>query len=138
MSDGSGWEQQLRERLHDVFMAESAERLDALDVALLALEGGPSGPDAAHHLSEAFRQAHTLKGGASATALLPVERVAHGLESAFDRLRHGAPGGPDTWGAIHAAVDAVRALLAGRDTDVDAVVAALDRSGTDGGPSPGP
>ncbi|HEY0398016.1 MAG TPA: response regulator, partial [Acidimicrobiia bacterium] len=37
----------------------------------------------------------------------------------------GAPGGPDTWGAIYAAVDAVRALVAGRAADVDTVVAAL-------------
>jgi chemotaxis protein histidine kinase CheA len=129
MSDESGWEQQLRERLHDVFMVESAERLDALDAALLALEGAPSELDADHHLSEAFRQAHTLMGGARAAGFLPVERVAHGLENAFDRLRHGAPGGPDTWPAIYAGVNALRALLAGRDADVDAVIAALRPDG---------
>ena len=128
MSDESGWEQQLRERLHDVFVAEAGERLDALDAALLTLEGGSAGPDSAHHLSEAFRQAHTLKGGARAAGLTDVERVAHGLETAFDRLRHGAPGGPDTWGAIYAGVDAIRALVGGRWADVDRVVAALDPS----------
>ncbi|MGH9010282.1 MAG: Hpt domain-containing protein, partial [Acidimicrobiia bacterium] len=130
MSDESRWEQQLRERLHDVFVAEAAERLDALDVALLALEGGSAGPDAAHHLSEAFRQAHTLKGGARAAGLPDVERIAHGLEDGFERLRRGAAGGPDTWGAIYAAADAVKALVAGRVADVDAVVAALDAPGS--------
>ncbi|MDQ1489280.1 MAG: two-component system, chemotaxis family, sensor kinase CheA, partial [Actinomycetota bacterium] len=124
MSAESAWERELRERLLEIFVAEAAERLAALDAALLALEGGASEADS-HHLSEAFRQAHTLKGGARAAGLPDVERVSHGLESVFERLRRGAPGGPDTWGAIYAAVDAVRALVAGRAADVDTVVAAL-------------
>ncbi|MDQ1503788.1 MAG: two-component system, chemotaxis family, sensor kinase CheA [Actinomycetota bacterium] len=124
MSAESAWERELRERLLEIFVAEAAERLAALDAALLALEGGASEADS-HHLSEAFRQAHTLKGGARAAGLPDVERVSHGLESVFERLRRGAPGGPDTWGAIYAAVDAVRALVAGRGADVDTVVAAL-------------
>src|SRR5205085_2402081 len=138
----SGWERELRERLHEVFVAEAVERLAALDAALLALEGGaaqgdagglhlppqgdagglhlPPQGDAAHHLSEAFRQAHTLKGGARAAGLPEVERVAHGLESAFEGLRKGSPGGPDTWGAIYAGVDALRNLVGGRAADASA------------------
>jgi two-component system, chemotaxis family, sensor kinase CheA len=133
----SGWEQELQERLHDIFVAEAAERLAALDTALLALEGDVVGPDARglhqppgtdtnHHLTEAFRQAHTLKGGARAAGMPDVERVAHALESAFDRVRSGEPGGPDTWGAIYAAADAIKALVAGRVADADGVVAALE------------
>jgi two-component system chemotaxis sensor kinase CheA len=121
----SGWERELRERLHDIFVAEATERLAALDAALLALEGGAAGPDVQHHLSEAFRQAHTLKGGARAAGLPDVERISHRLETVFERLRHGA-GGPDTWGAIYAGVDAVRSLIGGGTADVDGVVAALD------------
>jgi chemotaxis protein histidine kinase CheA len=140
----SGWERELRERLHDIYVAEAVERLGALDAALLALEGGAGGlqqppqGDAAHHLSEAFRQAHTLKGGARAAGLPEVERVAHGLESAFERLRKGGAGGPDTWGAIYAGVDALRNLVGGRAADVERVVAALDTSGRAAGPGPDP
>ena len=140
----SGWERELRERLHEIFVAEAVERLAALDAALLALEGGTREPhrppqgDAAHHLSEAFRQAHTLKGGARATGLPEVERVAHGLESAFERLRKGDTGGPDTWGAIYAGVDALRNLVGGRAADVERVVAALETSGQAGTPGPDP
>jgi len=130
----SGWERELRERLHDIFVAEAAERLTALDAALLALEGGAAGPDVQHHLSEAFRQAHTLKGGARAAGLPDVERIAHRLETVFERLRHG-DGGPDTWGAIYAGVDAVRSLIGGEGADVDGVVAALDAPSA---PPPGP
>jgi two-component system chemotaxis sensor kinase CheA len=129
----SGWERELRERLHDIFVAEAAERLAALDAALLALEGGLPEGDAAHHMSEAFRQAHTLKGGARAAGLPDVERVSHGLESVFERLRRGGPGGPDTWGSVYAAVDAVRALVAGRTADVDTIVAGLEASSAGSG-----
>ncbi|HKN40762.1 MAG TPA: Hpt domain-containing protein, partial [Acidimicrobiia bacterium] len=100
MREESGWERELRERLHEIFVAEAVERLAALDAALLALEGGVAEPDArglhqppqgdaAHHLSEAFRQAHTLKGGARAAGLPDVERISHRLESVFERLRQG-------------------------------------------------
>lgn len=134
----SGWERELRERLRAIFADEAAERLVALDAALLALERGTTGDDAVHHLTEAFRQAHTLKGGARAAGLPDMERVAHRLESAFDQLRSGGGAGPGGWDAIYAAVDGLRALLAGRAADVDAVVAALDAAGaTPDGPVPG-
>ena len=136
MTPESGWERELRQRLQEIFAAEAAERLAALDAALLALEGGAAEPDVAHHLSEAFRQAHTLKGGARAAGLPDVERVSHGLESAFERLRRGDADGPDVWGAIYAGVDAVRSLVSGRAADVDRVVALLDRPAPTG-PGPG-
>lgn len=137
MNPESAWERELRERLHEIFVAEAGERLAALDAALLALERGGS-HDSAPHLSEAFRQVHTLKGGSRAAGLPDVERVSHALESVFERLRDGDPVGPDTWSAIYAAVDAVRTLVAGRTADVDRVVALLDQRTPNGGPRAAP
>ncbi|HZQ78982.1 MAG TPA: response regulator [Acidimicrobiia bacterium] len=122
----SSWERELQERLREIFGAEAAERLEALDAALLALEGA-NGPDAAGPLTEAFRQAHTLKGGARAAGLPEVARLAHALEGVFDGLRRaGGPAGPGAWGPVYAAVDTLRDLLGGRAVDVDGAVAALD------------
>ena len=110
----SGWEAELQERLRGIFVTEAAERLAALDAALEALQRNATGPEAEHHLAEAFRHAHTLKGGARAAGLPDVERVAAGLESAFERLRSGDAADPASLDAIAAATDAVRALLDGR------------------------
>jgi two-component system chemotaxis sensor kinase CheA len=134
----SAWERELRDRLRAVFADEAAERLGALDAALLALEGGAAGADTEQRLTEAFRQAHTLKGGARAAGLPDVERVAHGLESAFDGLRQAGTVSPGGWGPIYAAVDALRALVGGRGADVDAVVAALEPPDPGAGSIPPP
>lgn len=115
----------LQQRLYDIFVDEAIERLAALEASLHALEGGAAGPAAAHHLSEAFRHAHTVTGGARVAGLAEVERVSETLESVFGRLRGGASPGPGTWGAIHTAVDTVRDLIAGRAADVDGAVAGL-------------
>ena len=120
------WEQELQERLRGIFVTEAAERLAALDVAFGALQRNAAGPEAQHHLAEAFRHAHTLKGGARAAGLPEVERVAAGLESAFERLRSGDVAQPGPLDAIAAATAAVRALVDGRAADVEAVVAALE------------
>lgn len=37
MTSGSGWDEELRRRLHEIFMAEAAERLDALEAAVADL-----------------------------------------------------------------------------------------------------
>ena len=71
------------------------------------------GPDSAHHVGEAFRHAHTIKGGARAIGMTEAERIAGELESTFGLLRGGAPAGPDTWRSASAAVDALRSLVGG-------------------------
>lgn len=133
MTPTSGWEEELRHRLHGIFMGESAQRLEALEAAVEAVESGTAGTDVDHHLAEAQRHAHTLTGGARAVGLVDVERLSHALETTFESLRGGAPAGPETWSAVTAAVEAVRARLAGASADVDAVVAALPAPPTGAG-----
>jgi len=105
-------------------MAEAAERLDALEAAVRAVEAGATDGDADRHLSDAFRHAHTLKGGARAVGLPDVERLSEALEALFDRLRT-APAAPETWTAVAAGVKSLRRRLAGDPADVDAAVSSL-------------
>lgn len=109
-----GWEQELQARVRSIFVEEAAERLAALDAAVAALQASLPDSEAAHHLWEAFRHAHTLKGGARAAGLPGVEQMAAGLEQAFERLRDRGRAGPGTWEAIAAEIAAVKALIGGR------------------------
>jgi two-component system, chemotaxis family, sensor kinase CheA len=79
VSDISGFD--LR-RLVMTFVAESNERLDAMDEALLALEEHP-GADAP--LRELFRAVHTLKGDAGAVGFEDVQAIAHRGEDLLGR-----------------------------------------------------
>jgi two-component system chemotaxis sensor kinase CheA len=65
-----------------IFVAESNERLDVMDEALLALEEHP-GADAP--LRELFRAVHTFKGDAGSVGLEDVQAVAHRAEGLLDR-----------------------------------------------------
>lgn len=125
MTSRGGWEEELRDRLHDVFMAEASERLDGVEAAVRAVAAGAPEGDIDRHFSDAFRHAHTLKGGARAVGLPDVERLARTLEALFERLRSGGPAGPDTWTAVTAGVGTLRAYLAGEPADVDAAVSGL-------------
>lgn len=55
--------------------------------ALLAELAGNESPDPARGLEEAFRMAHSLKGGARVCDLRPAVELGHGLETVFSRLR---------------------------------------------------
>jgi two-component system chemotaxis sensor kinase CheA len=79
MSDDSFFDPR---RLVATFVAESHERLDAMDEALLALEEQP-GVEAP--LRDLFRAAHTLKGDAAAVGFDDMQAVAHRAEHLLDR-----------------------------------------------------
>ena len=70
----------------ETFFAEAAEHLQALEAALLRLDAG-SDPDA---VDEAFRSAHTIKGGADVVGLDSVARLTHTLETLLARFRSAA------------------------------------------------
>ncbi len=78
----------IRERLLAAFEVEYREHLEAIRVLLAELVQRGEGSGIAQ-LDEVFRRAHSLKGAARAVDLMPVERVAHKLETLFARLRGG-------------------------------------------------
>ncbi len=73
-----------REALLSAFLAESEERLAALERGLVALEAAPGDEELLHAV---LRDAHTLKGGAAMVAFDAVKDLAHDLEGVLERLR---------------------------------------------------
>lgn len=92
------------------FAAEAAERLQAMNRHLLALERGEG--DALLG-AELFREAHSMKGAARAVNLADVEGLAHELEDIFAGLKTD-PGRPGQAGLERAyqMLDAIAALVA--------------------------
>jgi two-component system chemotaxis sensor kinase CheA len=85
------------------FITESREHLDNIEQGVLVLENSPSD---AEMLNTIFRAFHTFKGGAGFLNLIPINRLAHVLESLLDIARQGQL-------AIDATV--IELILRGRD-----------------------
>ena len=66
------------------FIAESREHLDNIEQGVLVLEGQP---EDAETLNTIFRAFHSFKGGAGFLNLIPINRLAHVLESLLDLAR---------------------------------------------------
>ncbi|HWD18792.1 MAG TPA: chemotaxis protein CheA [Verrucomicrobiae bacterium] len=66
------------------FITESREHLNNIEQGVLALEERPDDADTLHSIFRAF---HTFKGGAGFLNLIPVNRLAHALESLLDLAR---------------------------------------------------
>ena len=85
------------------FITESREHLDHIEQGVLVLENSPGDAEV---LNTIFRAFHTFKGGAGFLNLLPINRLAHVLESLLDLARQGKL-------AIDATV--IELILRGRD-----------------------
>jgi two-component system chemotaxis sensor kinase CheA len=68
------------------FITESREHLDNIEQGVLVLEKHPAN---AEMLNTVFRAFHTFKGGAGFLNLVPINRLAHILESLLDLARQG-------------------------------------------------
>jgi len=68
------------------FITESREHLDNIEQGVLVLEREPAN---AEMLNTVFRAFHTFKGGAGFLNLVPINRLAHILESLLDLARQG-------------------------------------------------
>ena len=67
------------------FHGETVDHLQQIEAALLALEQQPAGPDA---LNSIFRSFHTIKGNAGFLGLVPMQKLAHEVESLLDLARN--------------------------------------------------
>lgn len=126
-----------------VFGAESAEQLQSLNRSLLALEGTDDAGERDRLLTEVFREAHTLKGGAAAVDLPDVGRLAHHLESIFGGLqRDEVRSDADLFDLLYRTLDAVERLVreaqGGEPAEVDVPgLAAMLESAARGNRGPG-
>jgi two-component system chemotaxis sensor kinase CheA len=68
------------------FITESREHLDNIEHGVLVLENQPLDNEM---LNTVFRAFHTFKGGAGFLNLIPINRLAHVLESLLDLARQG-------------------------------------------------
>jgi two-component system chemotaxis sensor kinase CheA len=71
------------------FQEEQVEHCEAIGNILLDLEHNPQHPQRDELIVQLFREAHSLKGGARAAGLEPVEQLAHGVEDVFSAVRDG-------------------------------------------------
>ncbi|MFM1942396.1 MAG: hypothetical protein RI897_1378 [Verrucomicrobiota bacterium] len=66
------------------FVAESHEHLQNIELGVLTLEENPTDADT---LNSIFRAFHTFKGGSGFLNLVPINKLAHELESLLDQAR---------------------------------------------------
>lgn len=67
------------------FHAEAVDHLQQIEAALLALDQQPDEPEA---LNSIFRSFHTIKGNAGFLGLVPMQTLAHEVESLLDLARN--------------------------------------------------
>jgi two-component system chemotaxis sensor kinase CheA len=67
------------------FHGEAVEHLQQIEAALLALDQRPDDPEALHSI---FRSFHTIKGNAGFLGLVPMQALAHEVESLLDLARN--------------------------------------------------
>ena len=67
------------------FYGEAVDHLQQIEAALLALDQQPDNPEA---LNSIFRSFHTIKGNAGFLGLVPMQSLAHEVESLLDLARN--------------------------------------------------
>jgi two-component system chemotaxis sensor kinase CheA len=67
------------------FLGEAMDHLQQIEAALLALDHEPENPEA---LNSIFRSFHTIKGNAGFLGLVPMQTLAHEVESLLDLARN--------------------------------------------------
>ncbi|WEN14582.1 chemotaxis protein CheA [Rhodanobacter sp. AS-Z3] len=97
-------------QFHKTFFEESQEGLDAMEVALLALDSGSTDTELVHTI---FRAAHSIKGGAATFGFTDVAAFTHVAESLLEEVRSERRGvDAELIDMLLRSVDCLRAMLA--------------------------
>jgi two-component system, chemotaxis family, sensor kinase CheA len=91
--------------LAELFRDESAQRLDQMDTALLAVESGAAG---AETIDSLFRDAHTIKGAAGMLGFDDVRVLAHAAENVLASVREAGVFPPEFAAPLLRATTALR------------------------------
>ncbi|MBG0789168.1 MAG: Hpt domain-containing protein [Desulfovibrionaceae bacterium] len=91
----------------EVFLEETAERLDSIEAGLLKLEQCDGACDA-EAVNAIFRDAHSVKAGSNLLKLNNIEKLSHKLENVLEMIRKGRIGPTET--VITACLEAVDKL----------------------------
>lgn len=95
----------------ETFLAEAAEHLRGVELALVALESRPTD---AGTLQEIFRSVHSLKGDARMVGFPTIAAFAHEVEDLLDGMRLGeVQVNEELITVLLRAVDVLRAMVAG-------------------------
>lgn len=93
----------------DTFVVESAELLERMELALLALSQGENNADL---INEIFRAAHTIKGSGGVFGFDGVVAFTHVVENLLDRIRAGKQSiTPDMINVLLRCCDHMRVLV---------------------------
>jgi two-component system, chemotaxis family, sensor kinase CheA len=104
------------DQFRDLFFEEAAEHIEAMEGALLRLEGHADDPELLHRI---FRGAHSIKGGSGMLGFGDLGHFTHLLESLLDRMRAGTVAVvPELIDLLLRATDALKALLAAAKADL--------------------
>ncbi|NJP04546.1 MAG: hybrid sensor histidine kinase/response regulator [Chloroflexaceae bacterium] len=94
------------------FQEEQAEHCQAIGDLLLEMERDPNHDQRSNLLEQLFREAHSLKGGARAAGIDPVEHVAHRMEDVFSAVRQGRLAlTPEVCDPIYASISAISTMM---------------------------
>jgi two-component system chemotaxis sensor kinase CheA len=105
------------DKVKQTFILEARELLEAMQEALLGLEGDQEPGEA---INAMFRAVHTIKGSAGLFGLDPIVRFAHTVESVMDRVRSKqVPLGPSLISLLLECHDHLESLIATTQEGMD-------------------
>ncbi len=105
-------ESEIKAQVMAAFQEEQVEHCENINDLLLELERVTEDARTQELVNLLFREAHSLKGGARATGLEDIERIAHRMEDVFGAVRqHSLELTPEICDVLYALVDAIGILM---------------------------